>query len=228
MTPLNFVCNCRPPTPPRKLLAVFRKIRIEQIFARARIRDQFFARCRNADELRVFATHCRLLFAPARAANSSAKMRFRSRESARSNGFTKAKFFCGEPPERALGRAFRGANRTNRCRRFASAAASEAFAAPRSARVREIFRDGASAFNAVRGEILRARRRWRPRSNTETRLEEIVDRLRIGFAAGSFHHLADEPADRFRVALGVADFVRILRDNVVDELFQRRNIGDLL
>jgi len=106
VTPLNFVCNCPPPTPPRKLLAVFRKIRIEQIFARARIRDQFFACCRNADELRVFVTRRCLFCSLARAARSAARARFRSRESARSNGFTKSKFFCGQGPKRRSGWRF--------------------------------------------------------------------------------------------------------------------------
>ena len=108
------MCKCRAPTPPRKRLAVFRKIRIEQTFARAHIRHQFFARSRNADELRVFVTHRRLLFSLARAARSSAYACFRSRESACNDGFTKAKFFCGEPPEKALRPVFGGAKRTNR------------------------------------------------------------------------------------------------------------------
>jgi len=126
VTPLNFVCKCRTPLPARKRPAVFREIRIEQIFSRACICDLFFARCRNADELRVFVTRRRLLLSLARAARSSACACFRSRESARSNGFTKSKFFCGEPPKKALWQALRGAKCTNRGRRFVSAAPVEA------------------------------------------------------------------------------------------------------
>src|SRR6202043_2676568 len=44
VTPLNFVCKCRAPPPPRRHPAVFRKIRIEQIFSRAGICDLFFVR----------------------------------------------------------------------------------------------------------------------------------------------------------------------------------------
>ena len=120
------MCKCRAPPAPRKRPAVFRKIRIEQIFSRAGTCDLFFVRCRNADELRVFVTRRRLLFSCARAARSPASARFRSCESIRSNGFTKAKFFCGERPEKALRRTFRDAKRTNRCRRFASAVPLEA------------------------------------------------------------------------------------------------------
>src|SRR5262249_9552100 len=106
VTPLNFVCKCRTPLPPHKRLAVFRKNRIEQIFSRACKGDLFFAHCRNADELRVFVMRRCLLFSLARAARSFACARFRSRESARSNGFTKAKFFCGEPPKQPSGGRF--------------------------------------------------------------------------------------------------------------------------
>src|SRR5580704_8296101 len=65
-------------------------------------------------------------------------------------------------------------------------------------------------------------------SDAEALLQELVDRLRVGLATRSLHHLADEPADRLRIGLGVADFVRILRDNLVDELFEGRNVGHLL
>jgi hypothetical protein len=126
VTPLNFVCKCRTPLPARKRPAVFREIRIEQIFGRACTCDLFFAHCRNADESRVFVTRRCLLFSFARAARSAACARFRSRESARSKRFTKAKFFCGEPPEMVLRPASRGAKRTNRrpAIRFGSARGS--------------------------------------------------------------------------------------------------------
>jgi hypothetical protein len=119
------VCKCRTPLPARKRPAVFREIRIEQIFSRASTCDLFFAHCRNADELRVFVTRRCLLFCHARAARSAACARFRSRESARSNGFTKPKFFYGEGPETAPCRALRDAKRTNRSDRFASTAPLE-------------------------------------------------------------------------------------------------------
>jgi hypothetical protein len=139
VTPLNFVCKCRAPPAPRKHPAVFRKIRIEQIFSRAGICDLFFVRCRNADELRVFVTRRRLFFSLARAARSFACARFRSRESARSKRFTKAKFFCGEPPKKAFWRRFGtqnariGAGDSLPRRRWRPSAT------PRGSREREIF-----------------------------------------------------------------------------------------
>src|SRR3954452_16631957 len=45
---------------------------------------------------------------------------------------------------------------------------------------------------------------------TELCLQEIVDRLRARFAAGRLHHLSDEPADRFRIALRLRDLVLVL------------------
>jgi hypothetical protein len=59
------------------------------------------------------------------------------------------------------------------------------------------------------------------RSDADLLLEQIVDRLRIGLAARRLHHLADEPADRFRVRFGVGDLVGVLGDDVVDDLFDR-------
>ena len=157
MTPLNFVCKCRAPPPPRKRPAVFRKMRIEQIFSRACICCLFFTHCRNADELRVFVTRRCLLFSFARAARSPACARFRSRESARSNGFTKPKFFCGKPPEKALWPTFRGEKRTNWCRRFATATPAEAGCdAMRHPRAGD-FRGCFGCARTTRGEIFRER-----------------------------------------------------------------------
>src|SRR5690349_5124164 len=54
------------------------------------------------------------------------------------------------------------------------------------------------------------------RSQTELLLENVVDRLRVRLAARHFHHLADEPADRFRIALRIGNLVRIPGDDVID------------
>jgi hypothetical protein len=144
VTPLNFVCKCRAAPPPRKRPTVSREIRIEQTFGRARTCAIFCSRGRNADELRVFVAQRRLLFCAVGAFARAASTRFRSREGARRNGFTKPKFFCGEPPEKALWRAFRGAKRTNRSNRFASPAPPEAaFDAMRHPRAGD-FRDASS------------------------------------------------------------------------------------
>ena len=48
----------------------------------------------------------------------------------------------------------------------------------------------------------------RDASDAELRLQEIVDRLRIGFAAGRLHHLADEPAGQLRLGFRLRHFVR--------------------
>src|SRR5580658_7118516 len=66
------------------------------------------------------------------------------------------------------------------------------------------------------------------RSQTELALEQIVDELGISLAAGRLHDLADKPADRFRVRLGVGDLVGIVGDNVVDDLLDGAVVGDLL
>src|SRR5262249_49652675 len=66
------------------------------------------------------------------------------------------------------------------------------------------------------------------RSEAELALEQVVDRLRIGFAAGRLHHLADEPAERLRLVLHLRSLVGIGRDDVVDDLLDRREVGDLL
>jgi hypothetical protein len=116
VTPLNFVCKCRAEPPPRKHPKVFGKIGIEQTFAHTRICDLFCTCLRSADELRVFITRHRLLFARARARTSIASAQFRGCESTGRNGFTKPKFFCGEPPKKALRPASSGAKRTNRRR----------------------------------------------------------------------------------------------------------------
>src|SRR5437868_5683301 len=65
------------------------------------------------------------------------------------------------------------------------------------------------------------------RSDTELGLEQIVDGLRIGFAAGRLHHLADEPLDRRRLDFNLGNLVRIASYDVVDRLFNGAQVGDL-
>src|SRR5690242_6894345 len=65
-------------------------------------------------------------------------------------------------------------------------------------------------------------------SDAEPGFQEIVDGLRVRLAAGRLHHLADEPAERLRLRLGLRHLVRIGRDDLVDYLFDRRQVGDLL
>ena len=106
---------------------------------------------------------------------------------------------------------------------FAPAALSAA-ARDASRRRRERFLRPFSTGMQTRAASFSARRGGeRSRSDSDALLEEIVDRLRIGLAARRLHHLADEPADRLRIGLCVADLVRILGDNLVDELFERRD-----
>jgi hypothetical protein len=124
------VCKCRAAPPPCKRPTVSREIRIEQTFGRARTCAIFCSRGRNADELRVFVARRRLLFCAAGAFPRAASTRFRSREGARRNGFTKPKFFCGEPPEKALRPVLGGAKRTNRRQTIRSGGTRGAVRAP--------------------------------------------------------------------------------------------------
>jgi len=55
----------------------------------------------------------------------------------------------------------------------------------------------------------RCRRRRVRSSDAELGLEQVVDRLRIGLAAGRLHHLSDEPADQLRLGAGLRDLVGI-------------------
>ena len=59
-------------------------------------------------------------------------------------------------------------------------------------------------------------------SDAELAPEQFVDRLRVGFAGGSLHHLTDEPADQRRLHSGPLDLVGIAGDNVVDHFLDRR------
>lgn len=66
------------------------------------------------------------------------------------------------------------------------------------------------------------------RSDADFLLEQIVDRLRIGLAARRRLNLTDEPADRFRVRFGVSDLVRVPGEDIVDDFFERGQVGHLL
>src|SRR4030095_3951602 len=65
-------------------------------------------------------------------------------------------------------------------------------------------------------------------SDAELRLQEIVDRLRVGLAARRLHHLADEPAGELRLGFRLRDLVRIGGDDVVDDLLDRAPVPGLL
>src|SRR3954466_10259049 len=65
-------------------------------------------------------------------------------------------------------------------------------------------------------------------SDAELRLQQIVDGLRIGLAAGLLHHLADEPAGELRLGFRLRDLVRIGGDDVVDDLLDRAQVRNLL
>src|SRR6185437_5517 len=82
-------------------------------------------------------------------------------------------------------------------------------------------RDASDAFEGVAAS--------RPDAlDAELRLQEVVDRLRVGLAAGGFHYLADEPAECLRLRLGLGDLVGIGGDDLVHHLLDRRQIRNLL
>src|SRR3569623_394386 len=66
------------------------------------------------------------------------------------------------------------------------------------------------------------------RADAEFGLEQVFDRLRIGFAARRLHHLADKPADHRRLRLRLLRLVGIGGDDVVHDLLDRAESGDLL
>ena len=65
-------------------------------------------------------------------------------------------------------------------------------------------------------------------SDAELLLEQSVDRLRIGFATGRLHDLADEPTDHGRLCLRLFDLVWIAGDDLVHGALYRAGVGDLL
>jgi hypothetical protein len=169
----------------------------------------------------------RIVMLSARAARGVG-VRFRSRDGRNSAGFTKPKKNCAE---RLRGRV-RGPLATQNARIEPTDSRrrrrSRPCAASRESAAKEIFGIDLANAETPQPSFSRAARRRTSRSDADALLEQIVDRLRIGLATRSLHHLADKPADRLRIGLGVADLVGILGDDVVDELFERRNVGHLL
>src|SRR6476620_368125 len=70
--------------------------------------------------------------------------------------------------------------------------------------------------------------RVEPPSGTQLALEQFVYCLWIGFTARCFHGLTDEPADGFRVRLRIRDLVGIGCNDLVDDLLDCGEVGDLL
>src|SRR4051812_43368699 len=68
----------------------------------------------------------------------------------------------------------------------------------------------------------------RATSDAKFGFEQIVHRLRVCLAAGRLHHLPDKPADELRLGFRLLDLVGIGGDDVVDNLFDGSEIGDLL
>src|SRR5258708_19942213 len=77
-------------------------------------------------------------------------------------------------------------------------------------------------------------RAWRPAvPNTmtlcvERLLQEVVDDLRVGLAAGRLHDLADEPADQGGLGLVGLDLLGVGGDDLLDRRLDRAGVGDLL
>ena len=64
-------------------------------------------------------------------------------------------------------------------------------------------------------------------SDAELALDEIVDRARVGLAARRLHHLTHEPTRNRRLGLGLRDLVGVLGNDVVDDRFDRLEVGHL-
>src|SRR5262245_23616196 len=65
------------------------------------------------------------------------------------------------------------------------------------------------------------------RSEPELAPQQLVDDLRIGLAAGRFHDLAHEPADRRGLRLGLLDLVAVGGNHRIDGLLDGAGVGDL-
>src|SRR5215210_9178364 len=65
-------------------------------------------------------------------------------------------------------------------------------------------------------------------SNAKFGFEQVVYRLRVCLAAGRLHDLPDKPADELWLGFRLLDLVGIGGDDVVDNLFDGTEIGDLL
>ena len=132
----------------------------------------------------------------------------------------RAKKILRRTPPRARRQPHRGAKRANQCQAIR---ADGAFRGRARRRADDAAREFFAPFRLARRmrRVFFARAEMTPlsRSDSDPLLQKIVDRLRIGFAARRFHHLADEPTDCPRVRFGVGDLVGVLGDDVVDELF---------
>jgi hypothetical protein len=225
VTPLNFVCKCRaPPLRRRRGSIAVRRSRGKDFSARD------FGRLfvRGAEAPMSYGFPRQPIFRFRRdCAHVARLLRVFSRPQCRRyDGIHHAKKILRRTALSGRWRPQRGEKRANRC--------------PTDSRARRRWRPLGRARRPRREDsgvrFARARRLRRERkgaaeplrSDAELGLEEIVDRLRVGFAAGRFHHLADEPADRFRVHPGVGDLVRVLGEDVGDELFEFPRVAYLL
>ena len=64
-------------------------------------------------------------------------------------------------------------------------------------------------------------------SDTQLRFQDVVDGLGVGFAAGGFHDLADEPPEGLRLVLHLGDLFGVGGDDLVHDLFDGAGVGDL-
>jgi hypothetical protein len=227
VTPLNFVCKCRaPPLRRRRDLIAERRSRGKDLSALDF--GRLFVRGAEAPMSYGFLRPPIFRFCRDRAHVARLLRAFSRLQRRRYGGIHHAKKILRRTALSRRWRPRRGKKRANRCPTDSRAAP---LAAARSAARRPSEDD-----SRVRFACARPRRLWRersgaaepPRSDAELGLEEIVDRLRVGLAAGRFHHLADEPADRFRVRLRVGDLVRVLGKDVGDELFEFPRVAYLL
>jgi hypothetical protein len=72
------------------------------------------------------------------------------------------------------------------------------------------------------------RRRRACRSDVELCLEYLVDALWVRLAPGRLHHLAYEPSDHRGLRFRLFSLVGIAGNDLIDELFDRRRVGQLL
>ncbi len=66
------------------------------------------------------------------------------------------------------------------------------------------------------------------RSDVELCLEDLVDGLRVRLAPGGLHHLAYEPSDHRGLRFRLSNLVGIAGNDIIDELFNRGCVGQLL
>jgi len=129
------------------------------------------------------------------------------------------KKLCTGCPFWALDRAAFGAKRANQwstdSQKWPPTAACCACSTP-----------SAPAWRAVIGGTQRDKRRL-VRSTINAFPDELIDGLRVGFAARGFHRLPDEPPDRLRISFGIGNLVRVLGEGFLCESLWRTNVADL-